>query len=166
MLQFKKLGTRDWQVVQQIAYQTWPVTYEPYLTPQQINWVLATVYSEQSLHQQMLGQQHLFLLAIENGQALGFVSYENNYEGLHQLMIHKLYLLPASQGSGIGTQIIGWLEAIAKAGKLNRLLLKVFCRNGNAIGFYEKLGFIKIGTAEKNIGNNCTVLDDIMAKDL
>jgi ribosomal protein S18 acetylase RimI-like enzyme len=166
MVQFRKIGEGDWRSIQQIANETWPNTYGAHLSLRQISCLLETTYSERSLRAQMLDEHHQFILAENDNLPVGFASYENNYEGRPRLMIHKLYLLPASQGLGIGTQFIKLLIATATATQFEGLLLKVFCQNSKAILFYEKQGFKKIGTAQKEVGNNCTVVDLIMAKEL
>lgn len=166
MVEFKKLEISEWAKIQKIAYETWPNTFGQVLPGEQITYMLELIYNEEALKKQMLEIGHNFLAAEKDSHPLGFTSYEINYLSKPQLMIHKLYLLPMAQGLGIGTKFITLLSEIAIQNKNNRLRLKVYFKNTKAIGFYEKYGFRKIGTEMTDIGNNYTILDNVMVKEL
>ncbi len=166
MVEFKKIEISDWAKIQKIAYKTWPITFGQVLPKEQINYMLQLIYNEDSLKKQILEKGHIFILAENETQSVGFASYELNYNSASQLMIHKLYLLPGSQGSGIGTQFLNLLSQIAKQNNITRLRLKVYYQNDKAIGFYEKYGFAKTGIESTDTGNNFIILDNIMVKEL
>jgi ribosomal protein S18 acetylase RimI-like enzyme len=166
MLEFKKAGINDLLKIQRIAYETWPLAFGQVITNEQINYMLELIYNEASLKRQMIEKGHNFILAEKGNQSLGFASYEINYNSEPQLMIHKLYILPLTQGLGIGTKFLNLLSDIALQNNNKQLRLKVYFKNTKAIGFYEKYGFQKIGTETTNLGNNYNVLDNIMVKEL
>ena len=114
----------------------------------------------------MLEKGHNFILVEKDNQALGFTSHEANYNAEPELMIHKLYILPVAQSLGIGTKFLNLLSEIARQNKNNQLRLRVYFKNTKAIGFYEKLGFKNIGTETTDIGNNYSILDNVMLKGL
>lgn len=164
MVSFKKAEINDWTIIQKIAHETWPFTFGEIIAPEQINYMLEQIYNEDSLKIQMLEKGHNFILAEKDGHSLGFTSYEINYNSEKQIMIHKLYILPDTQGMGLGTKFLNKLSEIALENNNLQLCLKVFFRNVKAIGFYEKFGFKKIGTKATDIGNNYKILDYIMVK--
>lgn len=166
MTEFKKAEASDWVKIQRLAWETWPVTFGQVISKEQIDYMLRLIYSEASLKKQMLEFGHHFILAEKENQSLGFTSYEINYNSEPQLMIHKLYLLPAAQGSGTGTQFLDLLSATAHQNYNIQLRLKVYFENTRAIGFYEKYGFKKTGTATTDIGNGYNILDHVMVKNL
>ena len=166
MVEFKKVGLDELYKIKKIAYETWPITFGQVLPKEQITYMLESIYNEEALKQQVLEKKHNFLVAEKDDQPLGFASYEINYNSNPQLMIHKLYLLPMSQGLSIGTKFLNLLSEIALQNRNNRLRLKVFFQNLKAIGFYEKYGFKDIGTETTDIGSNYTILDIVMAKQL
>jgi ribosomal protein S18 acetylase RimI-like enzyme len=166
MVEFKKIEITDWAKIQKIAYETWPNTFVQVIPKEQINYMLQLIYNEESLKNQILEKGHNFILAEKDNQAIGFTSYEINYNSKPQLMIHKLYILPVTQGLGIGTKFLDLLIGIAQQNNNNQLRLKVYFENTKAIGFYEKYGFNKTGTETTDIGNNYSILDDIMVKKL
>lgn len=47
-----------------------------------------------------------------------------------------------------------------------KLRLKVFYKNPQAIGFYSKIGFVKVGVEETDIGKGYVIIDDVMEKSL
>jgi ribosomal protein S18 acetylase RimI-like enzyme len=166
MVEFRKIELDELYKVRKIAYETWPNTFGQLLPREQIDYMLQLIYNEGALKRQMLEKGHNFIVAEKDNHPLGFTSYEINYISKPQLMIHKLYLLPMAQGLGIGAKFITLLSEIAIQNKNKQLRLKVYFKNTKAIGFYEKYGFRKIGTEMTDIGNNYTILDNVMVKEL
>jgi ribosomal protein S18 acetylase RimI-like enzyme len=166
MVKLKKAIPDDWNLIQQIAYATWPDTFGAVMPIEQVNYMLDLIYNEQSLKDQMLNEGHQFILALKDNVPVGFASYQLNYNNESQLMIHKIYLLPQSQGSGIGKKLFDHLTEIAKANSNDTLRLKVFHKNDKAVGFYTKYGFITVGTETTDIGNGYIILDNVMVKKL
>jgi ribosomal protein S18 acetylase RimI-like enzyme len=160
------IGIEQIPIIQKIAHQTWPNTFGQVMTPEQIQYMLGLIYNEASLKSQIIEKGHKFILVEKDNIPLGFTSYEINYKGESKLMIHKIYLLPQSQGLGIGTNLINLLSKIALDNNNKKLQLKVFYKNDKAIGFYEKYGFKQNGIEETNIGNNYIILDKVMERDL
>jgi len=166
MVEFRKIGIEDLPKIRMIAYETWPTTFGQVLSSEQISYMLDLIYNKHSLRKQLLEKGHHFILAEKDSQSLGFTSYEINYNSEPQLMIHKIYLLPESQGLGIGTKLLNLLAETGLQNNNKRLRLKVYFENTKAIGFYEKYGFKKIGTESTDVGNNYTILDIVMVKEL
>lgn len=165
MITVNQATVTDIPVIQAIAHQTWPVTFGDILSPEQIQYMLAMMYSTEALSQQMHEKKHVFLLVqdTENQQYLGFASYEVNYKEEPKTKIHKLYLLPASQGKGLGRQLIDAVASRALANQNSTLSLNVNKHN-KAIQFYERLGFKTVDTETIDIGNGFVMDDRIMEK--
>ena len=152
-------------IIQTIAHQTWPTTFAAILSPTQIDYMLEMMYSTDSLNTQVNDKNHIFLLAQESetGNYLGFLSYELNYKGALKTKIHKIYLLPASQGKGVGKQFMDAVAERAKAGQDNTLSLNVN-RHNKAIQFYERMGFKHVANETIDIGNGFIMDDYVMEK--
>jgi len=164
MITLKLATPEDWPAIQTIAYKTWPHTFGAVMSKEQIDYMLALIYNERSLKEQMIKKNHQFLLALNDATPVGFASYELNYRNASQLMVHKIYLLPQSQGLGIGTKVFDYLNEVAKTHNQKRLRLKVFYKNDKAEAFYQKYGFINAGTESTDIGNGYIILDNVMEK--
>ncbi|PZX59574.1 ribosomal protein S18 acetylase RimI-like enzyme [Algoriphagus ratkowskyi] len=143
--------------VQTIAQRTWPTTFAEILSPEQIKYMLNLLYDFPHLQKQ-IEQGHIFLLADENGEKLGFTGIEVNNEPF-KTKIHKIYILPSAQGRGIGKKLFQAIKEIAFANNQTSLQLNVNKYNQGAIDFYEYLGFVNIKSEIIDIGNGY-VMDD------
>jgi GNAT superfamily N-acetyltransferase len=83
-------------------------------------------------------------LVTENSICLGFASYEHHYLGENKTRLHKIYMLPESQGKGAGKLLIAAVEKLALENNDYIISLNVN-RFNTAFNFYEKLGFEKVG---------------------
>ena len=90
-------------IVAKLAHEIWPSAYGEILSKEQLIYMLDKFYSLEALSQQLEEKNHVFLLAEENGEFIGFASYELNIEN-HKTKIHKIYVLPETQGKGFGFQ--------------------------------------------------------------
>lgn len=157
--------TTDYNAVRKIAEQTWPKTYGHILSPEQIDYMFPMMYSIDALKEQADSKGHHFILAEEDGIPLGFASYEFNYKGEPKTKIHKIYILPETQGKGIGKKLLDYIVEKAKENKNTILSLNVN-RYNSAYEFYVKIGFEKKGEEDINIGNGYLMEDYIMEKQL
>lgn len=151
--------------INRIAHETWPSTFGAILSEKQINYMLDWMYSIPSLKSQIKDKSHVFLLAKEGDEYLGYASYELNYNDLSKTKIHKIYLLPLSQGKGVGALLINRIGEIATENGNDTLSLNVN-RYNKAIGFYEKMGFNIVGNEDIDIGDGFLMQDFIMDKPL
>lgn len=166
MIDFKKASPDDLKIIQEIAVATWPATFGGLMSDDQITYMLQLNYNQEPLKEQILEKGHQFFLVEKDSRRIGFFSYEINYNSQRELMIHKIYLLPESQGDGIGLRILNSLSDTAIDHNNHRLRLRVFHKNEIAIGFYEKFGFKSIGIEKQDIGHGYQVEEYVMIKRL
>jgi diamine N-acetyltransferase len=151
--------------IQAIANKTWPVTFGDILSPEQIAYMLDMMYSTASLESQVTDKQHVFLIIKEFDNYLGYLSYELNYKNSLKTKIHKIYVLPETQGKGVGKILFGEVTTIAKKNGNTVLTLNVN-RDNSAVQFYEKIGFTKVGEEDIDIGEGFIMNDAIMEKNI
>ena len=163
MIEISIAREKDYPTIQAIAHETWYPTFGEILSKEQIAYMLEMMYSIQSIAEQVAQKGHVFLLAKEGETRLGYASYELNYKGTNKTKIHKIYILPSTQGKGVGKKLFEEIEKIAQENGNNTLSLNVN-RQNKAIDFYEKIGFKKIGTEDIDIGNGFLMEDFIMEK--
>ena len=163
-MEILKASIKDYDLIHAIAVPSWQHTYSSILSAEQLDYMLTLMYSQDAINEQIAIKGHHFLLAAEDGQYLGFASYELNsvYEATK---IHKLYVLPQAQGRGVGKALVTVIENAARAHGNDKLLLNVN-RYNPAVNFYLKTGFVKIGQEDINIGNGYLMEDYIMQKPL
>ncbi|PZR20966.1 MAG: GNAT family N-acetyltransferase [Flavobacterium psychrophilum] len=163
-MQIRKATLEDFQIINDLAIKTWHVAYDKILTSEQVNYMLKMMYSLEAITEQIAVKGHHFLLLSENDEYLGFASYELNYHtGITKL--HKLYVLPETQGKGAGRLLIQKIEEAALKNGNDKVSLNVN-RYNSAVTFYEKSGYSKAGEEDINIGNGYLMEDFIMEKAL
>lgn len=150
--------------IRRIAEITWPVAYGHILSAEQLQYMLGLFYSDQALNRQMTEQEHRFILLVENTRNVGFASYSlmtGNDPGRYRL--HKLYVLPETQGKGYGKILIEHIlqDIHSKHGNVLELNVNRF---NNARLFYEKLGFHITREEDINIGNGYWMNDYVMER--
>jgi diamine N-acetyltransferase len=161
MIEIIQASPEQLSIVQKIAHQTWPVTFSNILTPEQIQFMLNWMYDLKALEQQVNEKGHVFLLAKEQDEFFGFASYETHCKDQAKTKIHKIYILPGTQGKGIGKKLISHIKDIAFLTGDKFLYLNVNRFNENAISFYKHIGFYEAFREVIDIGNGF-IMDDIV----
>ena len=138
MIAIVEAGVDDLATIRTLAYAIWPSTYGPILSKEQLDFMLSHFYAVETLAKTVeLG--HRYFLVTESGNHLGFMGYEHHYHGNPATRIHKIYVLPETQGRGIGKMLIQKAEMLAKENHDETLSLNVN-RYNKALGFYQKIG--------------------------
>lgn len=149
-------------IIRDLAYQIWPSAYAEILSEVQLDYMLDKFYSLNALNEQFEARKHTFLLIENEDKVVGFASYELNIEN-HKTKIHKIYVLPETQGKGFGNQLINEIETTAKNLQNDILFLNVN-RFNKAQYFYKKLGFEIAYEEDIEIGNGYLMEDYVMQK--
>lgn len=162
-MEIVKAGFGDYNLVHTLAEKVWPQTYKNILTQDQITYMFEMMYSQDAYNEQIEKRGHEFLLVRDDSGYLGFASYELNYDNKPITKVHKIYVLPQTQGKGAGRALIDKISQIATDNNNTVVSLNVN-RFNSAIGFYEKIGFVKAGQEDIDIGNGYLMEDYIMQK--
>jgi GNAT superfamily N-acetyltransferase len=165
MITISEATIEDFGTIREIAYATWPVTYGEILSKEQLDYMLEMMYSEATLADNVTNKGHRFILVNENAIPLGFASYEHHYLNTNTTRLHKLYLLPESQGKGMGKMLMDKIVALAKENQSDAISLNVNKFN-NSHAFYTKMGFDIIAEEDLEIGNGYLMEDYKMEKKL
>lgn len=165
MITISEATVLDIGIIQTIAHQTWPVTYGEILSKEQIVYMLDKMYSDSVLKENMTHLEHHFLLLVEDEVCQGFASYEHHYLNRNYTRLHKLYLLPATQGKGLGKLLLEKIIDLAKENKSEGISLNVN-RFNKAYTFYQKMGFEIMEEEDLAIGDGYLMEDYKMEKKL
>ena len=104
---------------------------------------------------------HVFYLAKdEKENYVGFLSFEIN-SAPHKTKIHKIYVLPETQGTGLGRQFFELVKQKAKENNQKAIFLNVNKYN-SALHFYTKLGFSIVNDEVIDIGEGYVMDDYVM----
>jgi ribosomal protein S18 acetylase RimI-like enzyme len=161
MVHLRLLAKEELILIQRIAHQTWPSTFAGLLSEAQIAYMLNWMYDLKMLESQV-EKGHNFFVAEEQGDAIGFAGFELNHLEGPKAKLHKLYLLPTSQGKGVGKSLL--LEVVKRAREAGQksLVLNVNKYNKKAIDFYLAMGFVTIRQEVNDIGSGYVMDDDVM----
>ena len=155
-----KANTEHIPIIIDLTKKIWPVAYGEILSKAQLDYMINKFYNETALRE-LIQKGHVFYLAQDdNGKDVGFVSYEINSEP-NKTKIHKIYVLPETQGTGLGRQFFELVKEKAIENHQKSIFLNVNKYN-NAIHFYTKLGFTKVKDEVIDIGNGYVMDDYVM----
>ena len=163
MFEIKKAGIDDISLIRELTFRVWPQTYVPILSQEQIDYMLEMMYSQSSLQKQMTEDGCQFIVVYEDGNPVGFASY--NEEEPKRWKLNKIYILQNQQGKGTGKYVINYIIEEIKKQEASSLFLQVNQHN-NAKIFYERLGFAEVGFINLDIGKGFFMNDFIMEKKL
>jgi ribosomal protein S18 acetylase RimI-like enzyme len=153
-------NTNHLEIIDALARQIWPVAYKDILSAEQLQYMLDKFYSKEALSEQMKSNQVFYLAQDENGKNVGFVSYELNCAP-HKTKIHKIYVLPETQGKGVGKLLFEKVKKLALEANQEAIYLNVNKYN-NAKDFYTKLGFSIVKDEVIDIGHGYVMDDYVM----
>lgn len=161
MLTVRPATAADYPLIQSIAQRTWPATFGTILSPAQIDYMLDWMYTPGALAAQAAAG-HAFLILRKDGQPVGYAGYELGYRPT-TAKLHKLYLLPAAQGTGGGRRLVEEVLLRCRQGGRAHLRLNVNYQNP-AVGFYEHLGFRIVERVDIEIGRGYLMEDFVMER--
>lgn len=152
------------EVIQKLAHAIWPDTFGAILSSAQIDYMLKWMYDPSALLKNM-EQEHQFWLVLEQDQPVGFIGVQADFPEHGQLKIHKLYVLPSKQGSGLGKLLVNKAIELATHLGCDRIILNVN-RFNRAVEFYKHIGFVILYTEDIAIGEGYFMEDFVMGYDL
>lgn len=169
-MNFRKATAQDIPSIRQMADIAFRHTYKDILSPQQMEYMMQWMYSQESLRRQMEEGHMFYILSTEEGMDSGYVSINVEQEDDHHILFHlqKIYLLPQMQGKGLGATLLQHAEQKMKEhakGRIVRYELNVN-RYNTAVTFYQHMGMHKDCEGDFPIGNGFYMNDYIMAKEL
>lgn len=158
MLTIRPATVDDIPLIRELCFQVWPQTYAAILPPAQIEFMLAWMYNEDTLRQQIKEGVH-WLLCFDGNDGVGFAAVTDHGKG--EFKLDKIYILPAHQGKQAGRRMLEHITALIKPLGAHSLTLQVNRRNP-AKRFYEKNGFVVKEAKCTDIGQGFVMDDYVM----
>lgn len=155
----------DLPAIAELAQVIWRACYPGIISTQQIDYMLAQMYSLDELRREIraCGIRYDRLLL---GEVLaGYASYGPAAQP-QVIKLHRLYLRPEWHGRGWGSRMLQHVAKEARAAGARRLILSVNKCNAKAMTAYRCNGFVITGTLVTDIGGGFVMDDYIMSKDL
>lgn len=147
-----------------LAGVIWRECYPGIITREQIEYMLAKMYSLETLREELQSGIRYERLIVD-GKLAGFASY-GSVEAAGAFKLHKLYVLPACHGRGFGSLLLKHCEAECRKLGARLVTLNVNKRNLKAIAAYERNGFSIAESVVAGIGHGFVMDDYVMTKPL
>ncbi|MBE6224488.1 MAG: GNAT family N-acetyltransferase [Bacteroidales bacterium] len=165
MITFRKAGMEDTPLIEELAQEIFRHTYREILSPEQTDYMMEWMYSQQSLKRQIGEEGHIYHIVYYGGEAVGYFSVQQQGERLWHLQ--KIYLRKGMQGKSVGKQMfMKAVEYIRENSVLPATMELNVNRNNPAVAFYEKMGMHKASQGDFPIGNGYYMNDYIMAMEI
>lgn len=128
----------DLVAVNRLLVETWHDTYDSLLGVEKVTQITTTWHAIAKLAEQIAAPDSSFLVAEEQGVIIGHAV--GHVRPHHEMMLARLYVLPAHQRRGIGARLLS--ELVARQPGCARIIADVEPDNVNAVSFYRRQGFI------------------------
>ena len=184
MIEIRKADHSDLQTIHDMAQVVFRHTYRDILSSEQMEYMMDMMYSLPNLHKQLEEGHHYYIASAAGSKdnssserpflqraPCGYVSvqYEGlDPEGVAVFHLHKIYVMPDSQGMGIGQLLFQTVkEHILQeiSGSPARIELNVN-KYKSDVAFYKHLGMRIALEQDFPIGGGFYKTDYIMALDL
>lgn len=141
-------------------------TYGAILSEDQMDWMLATIFSEEMLLKQFQQKNFRFILLKEEKELAGFAAIESDFEGkIGICKLHKLYLHTGFQKQGLGKLLLNKAIQVAKGHRQKAFQLNEN-RHNSALDFYLKSGFHIVADIDIPLENGYFMNDYILKKEI
>ncbi len=157
---FKRASFEDIETIRELAESSWKSAYQNILSPEQIDYMLAEMYSVKEIETQLKNPNYHYYLIEDAGKKVGFIGFENQYLPI-KTKLHRLYLVAAAKGKGLGKSALDFLKSQVKNSSDNAIILNVNKQNP-AKQFYESQNFNVIKEVINDIGNGFVMDDYVM----
>ena len=142
----------DLPTIQRLLLETWLDAYGPFIPREDLVGYLNTHYSQAKVEAMFADPDVTGLVAEAEGTVVGYAKlYHARAE--QRFYVHQLYILPAKQGLGLGHRLMACAEERSRELGADRIWLGVMVKNGQAVAWYKKLGFIVTETAPFVMGS-------------
>ena len=120
-----------------LAGVIWRQHYPGIISPAQIDYMLARMYSLDVLREEIRVKGIRFVRLLVDGRFVGFAAYGPAAEpGVMKL--HKCYLRPEMHGRGLGSLLLQHCERAVRELGARRLILAVNKHNTKAVAAYQR----------------------------
>jgi len=159
-MQIRDADPDDAERVATVARASWHAAYDEVLGGGTVDAVVDEWYDPARLEEQIRAAEAgdaTFLVGVVDRELLGFTNggpareYESDPDD-PDAFLSRLYVHPDGWGEGLGTALIGRLARRLDEAGYERVWLEVFEENERAYGFYESLGFERIGAVTETFG--------------
>jgi diamine N-acetyltransferase len=169
-IEIKKCTLEDLHTLQEISYETFHQTFKDQNSPENMAAYLEKAFNLNQLEKELSHPSSLFYFVYSNGEVAGYLKMNTNDAqseemGDESLEIERIYIHQTFQKHGLGKHLFQKAMEVAMEQHKTKIWLGVWEKNQNAIGFYQRMGFVQTGTHSFYMGEE-EQTDYIMTKTL
>jgi len=169
-LRIRACGPSDLEALRAISWQTYDDTFRHLNEPRNMDAYLNSAFSREKLREELANPHSTFFFLLSGELVAGYMKVndapaQNDLHDPQSLEIERVYVKRDFQGLGLGRVLIEKAIEVARERKRKFVWLGVWEKNANAIAFYGKMGFSRIGTHDFTMGTDRQT-DLIMKKEV
>lgn len=158
-IELKKATADEIPLIQQLSESIWRQHYIDIISKQQIEYMLAKMYSTEKLEQEINSDLHTYFIAYLKDKPLGYIAISK--ESDNKIMLNKFYLLQEQRFHGLGKKIF---ELVFSNYPQSDIQLFVNRQNFKSVNFYFKMGFKIADVIDNHFGEGYYMNDFFMVK--
>ncbi|MFA5367837.1 MAG: GNAT family N-acetyltransferase [Dehalococcoidia bacterium] len=140
-----------------LAHEIWNEHYTKIIGQAQVDYMMKNFQSESAIAAQIAGGYEYYLIH-RDGEPVGYLAVVPN-PAKSSSQFSKLYVLKDKRSGGIGKESMDFVEELCRKSNIKTLWLTVNKYNKEAIAWYERLGFARVGDIVMDIGGEY-IMDD------
>ncbi|MGI9220089.1 MAG: GNAT family N-acetyltransferase [Woeseiaceae bacterium] len=153
----READASDAAVLAEVGSSSFRDAYGAHSDPQDLEEHLEAKFSRRAVENELKAGKSAYLIAFVNDMPSGLVKYrKKECPGSggddNAIELQQLYVLAASQGYGLGRQLVEQVVAAGRHREVAGVWLQAWEFADWATGFYEQVGFLEIGKVQFQLG--------------
>ena len=148
--------------VAKLAREIWVQHFTPIIGDAQVEYMLHKFQSSEAIASQ-LGEGWEYYIATRDREYVGYTGLVPD-ERDGRMLISKIYVKNTVRGSGVGNQLLDFIEQTSRARGFDTVWLTVNRFNDDTVAWYSRHGFVTVDEVKKDIGGGFVMDDFIMEK--
>jgi len=138
---YRPWNKNDFAQVYKILQESWDKAYSSFIPKEDLTFYLNQTYNTNKLEELFNNVNAFCFVAEVDGMAVGWLKLSINKEE-NRFYLSSIYVLPDFQKLKIGRQLMDIAFATIKEKGFPEIWIGVMDKNTNALGWYEKTGFV------------------------
>ena len=164
------VGPSDIDMLLALSRKTFYDAFEHLNNPDDFEAYTSKAFTREQLLSEINNPDSEFYFALSDGEAVGYIkmNYRNaqaEFQDPDAVEVSRIYVMASQQGKKIGNQLLDFAIDKAIDDKLSYIWLGVWEHNHAAQRFYERNGFVKVGSHQFVVGSDVQT-DFLMKKEL
>jgi len=140
---YRSWNKNDFHQVYKILQESWDKAYSSFIPKEDLTLYLNQTYNTEKLEELFNNEKVFCFVAEADGMSVGWLKLSID-QVENRFYLSSIYLLPEFQNLKIGRKLMEIAFTEAKEKGFSEIWIGVMDNNTNALGWYEKIGFVFI----------------------